>query len=70
MGYDVKVTTNIPGQDTLELEEMVEQPITEEYLQQNELEEVAVLKGTATILTSGTCAPGGYRFTDSTLNTR
>ena len=70
MGYLVKVVTNIPGQDTLNLHEMVEQTITDEYLQQHELEMGKVLKGEAHIITSGTCAPGGYRFSDSTLNAR
>lgn len=67
--YSVKLATNIPHRDTLDLREMTNQIITKDFLEDHHLTEGTVIEGIANIITSGTCDPdGGYRFTDSTLN--
>ncbi|WP_121353820.1 hypothetical protein [Flavisolibacter nicotianae] len=67
-GMAVKLATNIPSQDTLYLDEMVKQKTDAAFVAQHHLSEGLVLEGMAHVRTSGTCAPGGYRFSDSTLN--
>lgn len=67
-GMDVKLATNIPSQDTLYLDEMVKQKTDTAFIKRHHLYEGLVLEGIAHVRTSGTCAPGGYRFADSTLN--
>jgi len=69
-GYRVKLMTNLPHRDTLYLDEMKEEKITQAFLEAHNFSTGRVLEGIAHVRTSGTCAPGGYRFADSTLNIR